>query len=261
MAYDQFGTEFWDGENFNSIINEKQRTYRGVLNPAKFRGEYMGHNFGAPTMFLGQARIKQQWVTEEGGASVIDHLHGLCLLHDIQAGGWQIAGPWEKACERTYRAVEKHRLYSYAYQFIPYWSQNIVSLPDEDMHVSFFVLRPDRLKTDKGRDWAFYTNEGDTAIPKKVIMIVYNNTEWEGEMRLKPDWKRLGFENLDGLILENAVHSTGIRMEKTQDKEGKEVEKAVFFEDKDEYVKLEDGELVFPMTGLNYRMIVATQPQ
>jgi len=31
MAFCSFGTFFWDGENFNSIINDKQRNYRGVL--------------------------------------------------------------------------------------------------------------------------------------------------------------------------------------------------------------------------------------
>ena len=79
--------------------------------------------------------------------------------------------------------------------------------------------------------------------------------EW-GVMRLKPDWQKLGLGPPEGLTAENAVHSTGFRIEKEKDKDGKEVEKAVFFPRPEEYAKIENGEIVFPMTKWNYRMIV-----
>ena len=73
---------------------------------------------------------------------------------------------------------------------------------------------------------------------------------------LKPDWQKLDLGSPNGLVAANAVHSTGFRLEKAKDKDGKEVEKAVFFNRPEEYAKIEGEELVFPMTKWNYRMIV-----
>ena len=101
----------------------------------------------------------------------------------------------------------------------------------------------------------------DALPPHKVIMIVYNNTDWEGVMRLKVNWQKLGFGSSEGLTVENAVHSTGFRIEKEKDKDGKDIEKAVFFNRPEEYAKIENGELVFPMTKWNYRMIVMEKKQ
>ncbi len=254
MAYEGFGTFSWDGENFNSIMNDRQQTYVGVLDPAKFRAEYMGHNFGWPVMFLGQGRIRAEWADAAGCENLIDHLHGLCLLHDVEAGGWQIQGEREKVCERTYRAVERNRLYSPAYQFIPYWRQDIVQLPKPEMYASFYILQP--WKIDKSRDWSFYAGKEDAPVPKKAVMIVYNNSDYKGEMRLKPDWKKLGFDSPGNVTAENSVHSTGFRIEKAKNEKGEEVDKAVFFPRPEESAKIENGEAVFPMTPFNYRMIV-----
>jgi hypothetical protein len=93
----------------------------------------------------------------------------------------------------------------------------------------------------------------------KTIMIIYNNTEWEGVMRLKPDWDKLGLGSPETLTAENAVHSTGFRLEKTTNEKGEEIEKGVFFERPEEYARIENGELVFPMTKFNYRMIVISK--
>ncbi len=258
MAYEGFGTWSWDGENFNSIINDKQPTYLGVLTPAKFRAEYMGHNMGWPVMFLGQGRIRKEWADAAGCENVIDHLHGLCLLHDVPAVGWQIEGEREKVCERTYRAVERHRLSSPAYRFVPYWRQDIVQLPRPEIHASFYILQ-EPWKIEKGRDWAFYAEKQDTPVPKKAVMIVYNDSDFKGEMHLNPDWKKMGFDSTDGLLVENAVHSTGFRIEKARNDKGEEVDKAVFFPRPDETARIENGGIAFPMTPFNYRMIVFTQ--
>ena len=95
-------------------------------------------------------------------------------------------------------------------------------------------------------------------VSNRVALVVYNNTDWKGVMRLKPDWKKLGLGLPADLTASNYLHRTGFRIEKTgeKDKDGKEVEKAVFFDRPEEYAKIEGEELVFPMTKWNYRMIV-----
>jgi hypothetical protein len=58
------------------------------------------------------------------------------------------------------------------------------------------------------------------------------------------------------LTAENAINSTGFHVEKTRNDKGEEVEKAVFFDRSEEYAKIENGELVLPMTKFDYRMVV-----
>ena len=85
---------------------------------------------------------------------------------------------------------------------------------------------------------------------------MYNDTAWEGEMRLQPDWAKLGLGEPEALTAENAVHRTGFRLEKAKDKDRKESEKAVFFDRPEEFARIEIGGLVFPMSKWNYRMLV-----
>jgi hypothetical protein len=110
----------------------------------------------------------------------------------------------------------------------------------------------------RNAQWVARDIEMIKAMPDKAVLIVYNDGDWEGQMRLKPDWQKLGLGAPETLKAENAVHSTGFRLEKTgeKDKAGKEIEKAVFFPRPEEFAKIESGELVFPMTKFNYRMIV-----
>jgi hypothetical protein len=294
MAYLGFGTHSWDGENFNSIINAQQPTYRGVVDPALFRAQLMGHNFGWPVMFLGQGRIKRPWVEAHGGAEgVYDQFTGLVLLHDamlpkhepccIVHDGSEIS----RVGDRLHEAINRHLFYHWAFQFVPYWKQTIVTLPQEEMYASWYIAQPSRLQpvvnpwnTDAQALDGYFdphlpqdikvsnrrTFVGTTGAmtmqglpPHKAVLIVYNNSAWEGEMRLKPDWAKLGFASPDGLVVENAVHSTGFRLEQVKDTDGKEVEKAAFINRPEEYAKIENGELVFPMTAWNYRMIVIEQ--
>ncbi len=261
MAYEGFGTYSWDGENFNSIINEKQPTYRGVLDPAKFRAEYMGHNLGWPVMFLGQGRIRNEAADKFGVENVYDHVEGLALLHDTGLVNGILTGEREeRMIDRSANVRRKHWLDSPAYQFIPYWRQDIVKLPSDRMYASFYCLDRDLMA--KTKEWQFHTAATpDRKVPRKTVMIVYNDSDWAGEMRLKPDWAKLGFATTDGVTVENAVHSTGFRIEKIKNDKGEDIEKGVLFPRPEETARIENGEVIFPMTPFNYRMIVFTQPQ
>jgi hypothetical protein len=245
----------------------------------------MGHNLGWGVVFPGQARLRDEWVEADGGPeAVADHIQGLDLLHDTFPNSWLMKGVKDQACKRAIDAVKKHMWSHWIYQFTPYWKQDIVKLPREDMYASFYIARPSvlaatrpdeshhRMTTIKSyvKMYRYLPLHIQARIPEhiererallgclkdKAIMIVYNHSDWEGVMRLKPDWKKLGLGEPTTLTAENAVHSTGFRIEKTKDKDGKEVEKAVFFDRPEEYAKIENGEIIFPMTKFNYRMIV-----
>jgi hypothetical protein len=292
MAVFAFGSYFWDAENYSCIINENQPTYIGVVDPAMYRAQHMGHNFGWPIFFLGQGKTRREAIAPNGGPeAVFDHLSGLDLLHD--GGGTCCIMPRIKGSkpqelrrvrERRDNALKKHNFHHWVYQFTPYWKQDIVTLPRGNMHASFYIARPSKLTATDPKEYRnrrsvfaeyfdIYKHLPDymqrmleedlerergylELLQDKAIMIVYNNTEWEGQMRLKVDWKKLDIGSPDQLKAENAVHSTGFRLEKGKDKNGEDCENAVFFNRPEEYAKIENGELIFPMTKFNYRMIV-----
>ncbi len=283
MGYMGFVIYHWDGEHLNSAINDRQPTYKGLIDPDVFRAEYMGHNFGWTVMFLGQARLSRKNVEANGGPeAVIDHLQGLELLHDCPPGTWHIEGTMDQVCSRAVNAYQRLNLRHWIYQFVPYWRQEIVKLPNEDMLASFYIARPSQLKAgDAINGWYHnqqFQNYFDKFLPSymklnafqeteavrkelektndKAVMIVYNNSDFNGEMRLRPDWQKLGLGAPEGLKAENAVHSTGFRIEKAKNEKGKEVEKGAFFPRPEEYARIEADEIVFPMTKWNYRMIV-----
>jgi len=285
VMYMSFANESWDGENLNSRINQSQQTYLGVIDTSVYRAEFMGHNFGWPVFFLGQGRIKREWVEANGGPeAVFDQISGLDLLHDgggvcciMPAIGGAKTGELRRVRERMTRALDKYNFYHWIYQYIPYWRQDIVKVPRENMYVSIYLAQPSKLTATDTRaavitsyfdkhltPWIKSRNNHEVKLSReqlkgmedRAILIVYNESDYEGEVRLKVDWGKLGLGGADTLKVENAVHSTGFRLEKRKDEKGQEYEEAVFFPRPEEYARIEGDEVVFPITRYNYRMIV-----
>ncbi|MDD5708166.1 MAG: DUF6067 family protein, partial [Kiritimatiellae bacterium] len=282
MRFGGFATYQWNGENLNSAVGPND-TYRGILDPDVFRAEYMGHNWGWPARLLGQGRVRRAAVEAAGGPEAVqDHVDGLVLLHDtaipdampccIVHDGSQI----NQVAGRLHKAIEKLGFYHWAYQFVPYWQQQLVALPRERMYASWYIAHPSRLTVEEPDLAAYFpmyrhlpepmrtrirrdvvaARAELAAMKDRAILVVYNDSDWAGELRLKPEWQQLGLGSTDTLTASNAVHSTGFRLDKEKDQDGKDVEKAVFFPRPEEFARIEGEELVFPMTRWNYRMIV-----
>jgi len=290
MAFGAFFIYQWNGENLNSVVLRGSH-YLNVLNPAVFRAEYMGHNFGWPVRFLGQGRITREAVEAAGGIEVADgHFMGLSFLHDtlnnlsswnfMPSGLWP--EPYHTVMRRTVDAMDRHDFSHWATQFVPYWSQEIVPLPAEHLYASLYIARPSRLLSaiEAGNDRAIAdyfdhnlpdrirrsicrdVRDAEDALSKmkdKVILIVYNDSEWEGTLRLKPDWAKIDLGAPEDLKVENAVHRRGFRLETGKNEKGEDVEQGVFFDRPEEEAKIEAGELVFPITKWSYRMIVVSR--
>ncbi|MDD5707033.1 MAG: hypothetical protein PHR35_14005, partial [Kiritimatiellae bacterium] len=281
LRYMSFWNYHWDGEDLNGAIGQ-WKTYIGHITPERYRAQYMGNNLSWPVMFLGQGRMRPEWVEAAGGnETVYDHMSGLYLLHDSGGGVCCILpgalhGIYSK---RMQDAIDRHGIGHWAYQFLPYWHQDIVTLPSTNLYTSFYFARPteladaapeaidayfERYQTrclpafmrQKNRAIVAQSRPALAAMKDKTVMLVYNHSDWAGELRLKPDWKKIGLGAPADLMVENAVHRTGIRMEKTKDREGKETEQPVFFDRPAEYARIEGEDLVFPMTKWSYRMIV-----
>ena len=289
MRYMAFWQYHWDGENLNSVLQPTD-TYLGILNPQVFRAEYMGHNYGWPARLLGQGRVRPEAVASHGGPeAVYDHVAGLALLHDtaiprmmpesVLPGGSAMNGVEKRLID----AIERHGYWHWAYQFLPYWRQHVVTLPREGLYASLYLGRPSELLDCNGDGIdAYFERQQARGLPgvlrnanrfkieearsqlktmkAKAFVIVYNDTAWEGSLRLPVDWDQLGLGKPESLMATNAVHSTGFRGEQTTNAKGETVEKAVFFNRPDEYAKIEEGQLVMPMTKFNYRMLVVERP-
>jgi hypothetical protein len=263
-AYIQYGTHLIDGENFNSIIGPGQPTYVGALTPERFRAQYMGYNFsGQPSLFMGQGRMGFDEAEMMGGAdNLMDHVHGLFLLHDDEPMGWMFgknqSGVLEGAGKRCWDAVEKNNLFSPFYEFVPYWHQKAVETPFEDFYASFYRFRHAEIDKLPMGGFSIFSDMTDEQKKnyRKVVCIFYNHSDFEGQIKLKVDWKALGLDSPEGLTAENAVHKRGFRVETVKDENGKETLKGVFYPKPEETAEIIGDELVFPMTPWNYRMIV-----
>ena len=161
------------------------------------------------------------------GPDILDHVWGLTLLHD--ACTWDSWAPFE-FCLRWKRPLNRNN-WGMQYSFIPYWEQTIVKLPREELYASFYIEEP----------------------ASRVICIFYNDTDWEGELRIPLDWEKLKLGSPDGVEVENVAHHHVKLEEKATNYK---LNRYSFTENTNEYARIEDGAVVFPMTGYNYRMLV-----
>jgi len=166
---------------------------------------------------------------------------------------------------------------------VPYWRQDIAKMPREDIYASFYIGEPSRLvgATDAAIDAYFEKwqprllpdyikarirqevkeqlppwRKRLEEMPDRAFLIVYNHSDWAGEVRLDVDWAKLGFGAPETLKVDNAIHKRGIRVEKVKNDKGEEIEQGVLFDNPAEYARIDKGQLVFPMTKFTYRMIV-----
>jgi hypothetical protein len=250
MSHMSFARTFWDGENLGSVINQAQPTFRGFLNPERFRAEYMGTNWGPEMLFLGQGRIPEDTAIEYGPDELTDHIHGMQLLHSAWPSydivSYKLIARFPGINSRLQRVLRKYNLISPEYDFLPYWEHHVAELlpgtgiPDGKFYASFYTRRPD----DDTFEFETRTHQ--------VVCIFCNESDWQGLARVKLDWKALGFGDWLGVKAENAVHKVGFRIENY----GKPEERDVLFPQPQESAEVINGEVVFPLTEWNYRMII-----
>ena len=79
-------------------------------------------------------------------------------------------------------------------------------------------------------------------------------------VRLSLDWKQLGFDDWRQVKAINAVHRIGFRvLDWTQPTPKLQAE--LFDNSKKEYARIENGQVVLPISEYSYRMIVLQSPR
>lgn len=262
LAFMSFAEASVDGENTFVLLSAQKRDYYGTMRPDVWRAEYMGHNLGFVTDFLPQLTRADKWTYAQlatpEGLAVSDHIIGQTILHDSYIWSSYISGD---AFNRLQQALRKHK-WGNQYRMIPYWEQKVVTLPEKVM-ATFYVEPEAGSPAPPAIDaegWYYRSVPGPA---KRVIAIVYNDSEWQGPMRLKLDWSQIGIKDSAGYKVENAVHRFTFPIVRPSAAvtgkivgTGEEQFLTQYTEDPREFAKVENGELVFPMTPWNYRMIV-----
>jgi len=259
MVFMSYCVGDYDGENGNSIINADNPTYRTLLTPDNYRAQYMGTNWGFWNAFLSQGRISAETLRKYGFSDLWDQWTGVQWLHDCYCGtGWfgKIGYLEGLLSERELVPFNNYHMFSPFNRFIPYWEQTVTTVDSPEFYASFYVKQPVSVSM-YGHS---YYDTYDTGLDgiHQAVLIFYNHGDYKGPVRLKLDWKQLGFDDWTTVTAVNAVHSTGFRV-KDWDAPTKEGE--LFDNSAAEYARIEDGVVVFPVTEYNYRMIVLQTPR
>jgi hypothetical protein len=263
MVFMSYCVGNYDGENGNSIINGDNPTYRTLLTPDHYRAQYMASNWGHWNSFLSQGRIKEDTLRKYGFDELWDQWTGLQWLHDCftYTGWFGTVGYLEPLLtQRDLTPFNKYHLFSPCNRFIPYWEQAVTKLDRPEFYASFYVKEPIKPTGHYGMGkYAYYSNY-ETGLDgiHQAVLVLYNHGDYEGPVRLQIDWKQLGFDDWQQVKAINAVHATGFRV-KDWDAPKKEAE--LYDKSAEEYARIEDGELVFPISEYNYRMIILQAPK
>jgi len=264
MAHKSFTDFSIDGEQDWPLHYEGMANFKGVMPLAKFRTKFMGLNYGLAGFWYLKLGTKTPTLGRRGqrqsgnARSLAEHAQSIKMLHDSSQfyERYMTTGEYNN---RLKNALLKHGWGS-DYLMIPYWDQEIAPLP-ENLYASFYVKPAKDSPRPKTFDTAgYYLRTMGNSSAEKVICIFSNESDWEGEMRVKPDWKKLGFASPEGLAVENAVHRVRVKYLNPEARNSDDVDLPEgwfeYEEDPGEYARIENGELVFPMTKWNYRMIV-----
>jgi len=186
MAWASFCDFYRDGENFGGQLSAKDRDYHRLYPPDRFRAQSMGHNFGPACWFLDEfhpAGVGKRDGTGWESFEPVYHLFGLVLLHDSTYWMSWAAPDSYQPYVRALRSCN----WGDQYRMIPYWSQQIVKLP-EHQFATFYV-------DDKAR---------------RILLIFLNNGEEPGTFDHALDWKALGAGTW-GALKARSVHPVPTR--------------------------------------------------
>ena len=211
-----------DGENLEGALSS-QPDYHRIVPVDTFAAQFRGHNFGLTSFVLDQFRRVGVYRTDEQWAAVgsqpVDHFFGLCLLHDT---AYMMA--FGNFYQHTIDALRKYD-FDERYEFIPYWKQQIVELP-ENVYATFY------------RDPA----------ARRVFMVLLNNNEQNLDLRLTIDWQALGFDDAGRIQVDDEWAATAAAPADPAKADDAALCKAL--------ARIEDGQLVTPVGHANMRLIV-----
>jgi hypothetical protein len=195
-----------DGEGLDSKLSLASPAMSGHLSPDTFRAQYLGTNFGpfcwwtppnaiALEACLSPGRPPEQVYPDPDREA--RWLAGMALVHRAAINPVHVPG----RLTGLLKALEAYGLSSDGCRFIGYWSDppGRVDPPREGILISAYLAK----------------QAENPPEPGKAVLVVLNNTDWEGDLRLALDWDKLGMRS-EGAKLEDALSGQSLRQENGQ---------------------------------------------
>lgn len=169
-----------DGETLAPRLTLEKPHLFQHLSLDSFRAQYLGSNFGPACSWIPPHRQAFHGLIDSGKKpeEIFDSpdrearwIAGMALAHQVSLATQRLPGDWSSIL----RAVEAYGLNSREYAFIGYWADAPARLEPskKDLVVSVYRER--------------VGPESNTR-PGRALLVLLNNTEWEGEARVAVDW-------------------------------------------------------------------------
>lgn len=157
-----------DGEGLDARPSAEEPATFQRLSLPMFRAQYLGTNFGPrcswtpPNVLNGDVDRESRW------------LAGIALLHRVNLDSANRSGQ----CTQIRKAISAGKLSSESWRFIGYWQNPPVRVEPErkGLVISAYI----RKKAEDG------------AAGSEALLVILNSTDWEGELKVLPDWGALG---------------------------------------------------------------------
>jgi len=166
-----FSTSYWDGEHLQEAFKncKKPAEFLNVLPLSAFRAEFMGRNWGVPAEFL----------VYESGKWKFDSGLAITLLHDI------LVRPYTHTMgkiPKIWKAMDEFGVDAKDCTWHPYWNNSeLIKVVPEGTFASIYIR--------KG---------------KGALIAVSNLTDTAQEVRIKPDFSKLGLKK-ENIQVTNAI--------------------------------------------------------
>jgi hypothetical protein len=177
-AYLGFAEMMVDWENTDSWLTHEKPAYKDYVRLDMFRAQTLGRQFGTVNWYLPQNRrslpkARENWLSVyPNGGRESQYIFGLALLHNTAI--WQAYFPLHYL-EPTYEALRAAELNNYSYDYSGYWEQKSVTARP-GVPVSIYRAK-ERLRQNAAKD--------------RALLVLFNNTDYEGEVTLSVDWEDL----------------------------------------------------------------------
>jgi len=215
-----FQEQMADGENWFSIIKPDKPEYYNYMSLSMFRAEYIGRNFGPINWWLPQPTRAFNDYMKASGKKITDiykdpdrearWIAGMPLAHNSGLWAAYIPGSWTRIRE----ALQKYALSNHRYDFFGYWRQKFVEIEpaDENLVVSIYKakVKGPRGPLEGGKDAE--NNNKVVELPRRAMLILFNNSDWEGLAKLTVDWEALGFDP-ENATVENPAFGKPVQLQ------------------------------------------------
>ncbi|MBI2191828.1 MAG: hypothetical protein HYU36_07585 [Planctomycetes bacterium] len=171
-----------DGDSLAEAFSEARPHLYQHLSLDAFRAQYLGSNFGPSCAWLPPQHRALETIFPSGkkAQEIFDNpdretrwTAGIALLHQVSIGPVPLPGDASSLLE----AARTLRLNSADFAFTGYWEEPPARVEPQDENLVVSVYREKQHSGNKPGG--------------RALLVLFNNSDWEGEARIDPAWEAL----------------------------------------------------------------------